>query len=277
MSSLGNLVESAVLEVVSRRAEGDVEFGRVLEFGADPAVQAKHYAGGARIVGIAVYDPTKGHGPSRGTVERKYTNAEMMGVLRKGVIRTIAGPTSGTIIAGTRLTVLRTATVFPTLVVTAADLAVGINPAWGATARVAYTILGEWGQSALIGASATINCPAIGNHIRLTVPGLVVMPAGTTHIQLYVSMDNGATWANWPAGNIALTSLTVGATHTIDATDANQALGTTPPPAENPAMPTVGAILKAMDTRDVLAIAGSEIIKGGTAGQEVWVQLNLPA
>ena len=274
----GTLKEHGVTEVVTRRAEGVIRYGKVVELGSDPTVHVKEYAGGPRVFGVAIYDPGKGTGPTPTTgLVRQYANGDPVAVARKGIVALQAGPTSGTIRPGMRLAVLQALTVFPTLKVTATDSGAGSAPNWGTTCKIAYTCVGEWGETALIGVSDTVNCVSIDNEITITVPGQTAVPAGTTHVRIYVSKDDGATWANWLAGDIAYASLTAGPTHSLNASGANQALGTRVPPATSPTMPAIGDILRSNDTRNVLVISGTEIIKGGTAGEEIWVQLNLPA
>ncbi len=275
---IGVLAENAVMEILTRRAEGVIDFGRVVEVGTSPAIQVKAYAGGARVFGVALYDSTKGSGPTpvAGLV-RRYENADEVAVLRKGIISLVAGPTCGTITPGMRLAVLQTATTFPTLQTTLADKGSGTSPCdWGSTVKAAYTMVGEWGETALIGISASHDC-ATTNATNVTVPGKTACPAGTTYLRIYVSKDDGVTWKNWIAGNIAYSALTNGATHVAEANAGNDDLGTTVPPTTTPTMPVVGDILRSDDTRGILVINGSEILKGGTAGQEILVQLNLPA
>lgn len=275
---IGTFAENAIQDILTRRAQGTVRFGRVVEVGTDPAVQVKEYAGGGRAFGVALYDPTKGSGPTpTGGLVRQYEDGDVMAVARKGIISVLAGPTSGTIVPGMRLAVLQTETVLPSTKVTLADKGSGTSPCdWGATVKVAYTAVGEWGESALLGISDSYSC-ATTNATVITIPGKTACPLGTMYIRIYVSKDDGTTWANWPTGNIAYADLAAGATGTVEANAANDDLGVLVPPVATPKMPVMGDVLRSNDTRGILVITGTEVIKGGTAGQEILVQLNLPA
>lgn len=280
MSRVGKLAEAYNEEIVSRITAAILAFGApVIQ---DPAAEngVLPYTGGGKILGFAAFDERKGLGPDiTGAVDLKYRALDAIGVWRKGKIwlAASASPAGDGITPGMRVALVDTKPVLPTLQVTVADHGSGTHPpVFSGTGQLAYTVLGPWGESALIGASATGDWDALTNYLDATIPGQDGVPQGTTYVQLYYSPDAGTTWHALTGHKIAFASLTDAATHVEAIKAEDDDVGTAHPP-ESCVLPEVGEIVPDTSTLDVTVYAGTEVLSGGDAGDEIKVELNLPA
>jgi hypothetical protein len=276
---LGILTRGGVAEeVVSRAAEGAVRFGWPVVRGTDPLAQVKEYPGTGDLFGIALRDERKGHGPDEDAVVlRHYNDHEGVAVMRKGPPVSMVAAQDG-ILPGMKLALCDVDVVVPTTTLTFVEHSTGTNPpVFSATTYLAYSVYGPWGQSLLRGKSAMLKCDALTNFLKVTVPGQTVLPVGTTFLQLWYSTDNGVTWHDLSDHKIPWGSITAAATHVEDVKTADDTIGAAHPPAAEAIYPTVGGVLLEASTYDKTVFANTEIVAGGDVGDEIEVQVNLPA
>ena len=275
--TVGKIAENGLLEVISRAAETDIEFGAPVVKGTDPDTQVKPYDGKGDLLGVAVFDEVRGLGPDlTGAVVRKYSAKDPVGVLTKGVVYMSAG---AAITAGQRIALIDTQVSDPDSAPTIAEAGSGGDPPFPdqTDVKFGYTLKGPWGESKLSPASVSTDCSGLTNYLNVTVPGQTAVPVGTTSVQLYASTDGGTTWLALSKHNIAYADLTNGATHAEAVKGADDDTEAVNPPTTSPNYLAVGAVVPETDTRDKSIINGTEVRKGGSAGEEIIVELNLPA
>ena len=275
--SAGRIAESSNVEILSRAAEAVIQFGAAVTKGTAPDTQVKPYDGGGSILGAAVYDQVRGLGPDlNGDVTREYAIGDPVGVLTKGVVWMTAG---AAVTSGQRLALIDTKAADPTTTPTVAEAASGTNPPFPTEDDVefGYTLKGPWGESKMSPASVSTDCTGLTNYLNVTVPGQDTVPVGTTYLQMYASTDGGTTWVELTKHEIAFADLTDGNTHVVAIKADDDDTGSGNPPTTSPSYLAVGAVVPEADTRDKSIINGTEVRSGGSAGEEIAVEFNLPA